>query len=116
MKAIEIISVPVSDQEAAKQFYLTLGFKLLADNPFEQGRWISLALPGQESLSITLVTWFPKFKAGTIRGFVIKTDDLDKEVVRLQQAGIEVGAIDPTPWGRFASVRDPDGNTWSLHE
>lgn len=116
MKAIDIISIPVTDQEAAKQFYLTLGFKLLAETPMEKYRWVQLALPGQESVSITLVTWFPKMKPGCIRGLVIKTDDLDSEVARLTEAGIAVGGVETTPWGRFASVSDPDGNALSLRQ
>jgi predicted enzyme related to lactoylglutathione lyase len=115
MKSIEILSIPVTDQEAAKQFYLRLGFTLLREAPFEAHKWIQLALPGQESVSITLVTWFPELQPGAIRGFVIKTDDLDAEIEQLTAAGIEVGKVDQTPWGRFATVKDPDGNSWSLH-
>jgi len=54
MKSITIISIPVTDQEAAKQFYLKLGFKLMAEAPFDTHKWIQMALPGQE-MSITLV-------------------------------------------------------------
>ena len=116
MKAISIISIPVTDQQAAKQFYLKLGFNLLVEAPFEASKWIQLALPGQEAVSITLVNWFPKLKAGSIQGFVIHVDSMDNEIKELSAKGIEVGNIDETPWGKFASVKDPDGNTWSLHE
>lgn len=117
MKAITIISIPVTDQQAAKQFYLNLGFKLLVEGPFSpEQNWIQMALPGQEALSITLVTWFPELKPGSIRGFVIKIDNMDKEIAELKIKGIEVGKIEKTPWGKFAPVKDPDGNTWSLHE
>ncbi len=117
MKSISIISIPVTDQEAAKQFYLKLGFKLLVEAPFEKGqKWVQLALPGQEAVSITLVTWFPNMPAGSVNGFVIKTDDLNKEIDELTAKGITVGKIDETPWGKFAAVTDPDGNRLSLHE
>ena len=117
MKAITIISIPVTDQEAAKQFYLNLGFKLLVEGPFGPGQnWVQLALPGQEALSITLVTWFPELKPGSIRGFVIDVDNLTDETKELNTKGIEVGKVDETPWGKFAAVKDPDGNAWSLHE
>lgn len=115
MKAIEIISIPVTDQEAAKQFYLQIGFNVVTEAPFENYKWIQMALPGQESVSITLVTWFPELKPGSIRGLVIKTDDLETECERLKAAGIAVGDIDKTPWGKFATVKDPDGNALSLH-
>lgn len=117
MKAISIISIPVTDQQAAKQFYLNLGFKLLVEGPFGPGQnWVQLALPEQEAVTITLVTWFPELKPGSIRGFVIDVDNLADETKQLNGKGIEVGAVDETPWGKFAAVKDPDGNTWSLHE
>ncbi len=116
MKAISIISIPVTDQQAAKEFYLKLGFKLLAEAPFDTHKWIQLALPGQEAVSITLVTWFPNMPAGCINGFVINTDDLTREIEEITAKGITVGKIDQTPWGKFAAVVDPDGNRWSLHQ
>jgi predicted enzyme related to lactoylglutathione lyase len=116
MKAISIISIPVTNQEVAKQFYRKLGFNLPVEAPFETSKWVQLALPGQEAVSITLVNWFAELKAGSIQGFVIHVDSLDNEIQELNAKGIEVGKIDETPWGKFASVKDPDGNTWSLHE
>jgi uncharacterized glyoxalase superfamily protein PhnB len=41
---------------------------------------------------------------------------MDNEIKDLKAKNIEVGKIDETPWGKFAPVTDPDGNTWSLHE
>lgn len=115
MKAITIISIPVTDQQAAKEFYLKLGFDLLVEAPMGESKWVQLALPGQD-VSITLVTWFPELKPGSIRGFVIEIDSIGAAIEELNSKGIEVGKIDQTPWGKFAPVKDPDGNTWSLHE
>ena len=115
MKSIELISIPVTDQQAAKEFYLKFGFTLIVENPFQNGaNWIQLGLPGGGT-SITLVNWFPQLKPGSIAGFVIKCDDLDKTITELTAKGITVGNADKTPWGRFATVKDPDGNAWSLH-
>ena len=116
MKAIEIISIPVTDQARAKAFYLQLGFELLAEAPFEGGnQWIQLGFPGS-SVSITLVTWFDNMPAGCINGLVIKTDDIAQDIEELAAKGISVGKVDQTPWGRFAAVIDPDGNRLSLHQ
>ncbi|TSD67412.1 glyoxalase [Inquilinus sp. KBS0705] len=115
MKTIEILSVPVTDQQRAKDFYLKFGFTLMVENPFQgDSLWIQLGLPGGGT-SITLVNWFPGLKAGTLTGNVIKCDDLDADIERIKAKGIEVGPADKTPWGRFATVKDPDGNAWSLH-
>jgi catechol 2,3-dioxygenase-like lactoylglutathione lyase family enzyme len=116
MKTIEIISIPVTDQARAKEFYLQLGFELIVEAPFEGGQqWVQLGFPGS-AVSITLVTWFENMPAGCINGFVIKTDALAKDIEELTAKGINVGKIDETPWGKFASVTDPDGNRLSLHE
>ena len=44
---VESVSVPVSDQEQAKEFYVdTLGFELLVDNTWREGmRWSEVASP-----------------------------------------------------------------------
>jgi predicted enzyme related to lactoylglutathione lyase len=116
MKSIEIISTPVSDQARAKDFYLKLGFNIIADAPFDGGQqWIQLGFPGSD-VSITLVTWFDNMTPGCINGLVIKTDDIEKEIEKLTANGISVAPIDHTPWGKFAAVSDPDGNRLSLHQ
>lgn len=116
MKSFEIISIPVTDQARAKEFYLKLGFEVIIEAPFERDKkWIQLGFPGSP-VSITLVTWFDNMPAGCINGLVIKTDDLAKEKEALTAKGITVGEIEPTPWGKFASVTDPDGNRLSLHQ
>ncbi|WEK21736.1 MAG: glyoxalase superfamily protein [Candidatus Pedobacter colombiensis] len=116
MKAIEIISIPVTDQIRAKEFYLKLGFKVIVEAPFQgDQKWIQLGLP-DGGVSITLVTWFDNMPAGCINGLVIKTDDLAKDKEELISKGLEVGEIDQTPWGQFMPVVDPDGNRISLHQ
>lgn len=115
MKAIEIISIPVTDQAKAKAFYQQLGFEVVTEAPFgPEQYWIQMAFPGA-AVSITLVTWFPEMTAGSLRGFVVKTDDLDADIRDLTAKGIKLGEVDHTPWGKFLSVKDPDGNTVSLH-
>jgi len=116
MELIEVISVPVSNQEASKQFYLNIGFQLIIEAPMGDGNnWIQLGLPGQAT-SISLVTWIRKMPPGTMQGLVLKTADIEKEVAGLKQKGIEVKDIDNTPWGRFADFYDPDGNGMILRE
>jgi predicted enzyme related to lactoylglutathione lyase len=116
MKTISIISIPVTDQEKAKAFYIQLGFEVLVDAKFNNGQhWIQLSFPGAET-TITLVNWFESMPAGYIRGMVITVDNIEQEVKILTEKGIQVEPIEKTPWGRFASVKDPDGNVLSLHQ
>jgi catechol 2,3-dioxygenase-like lactoylglutathione lyase family enzyme len=116
MKSIEIISIPVTDQQRAKQFYQHLGFEVAVEAPYKDGaKWIQMKFPGG-GVSITLVTWFDNMPAGCIDGLVIKTGHLDKDRQELLDQGVEPAEIDDTPWGRFMAVVDPDGNRISLHE
>jgi catechol 2,3-dioxygenase-like lactoylglutathione lyase family enzyme len=116
MKTIEIISIPVTDQEKSKEFYQNLGFELLVEAPFENGhKWVQLGFPGHDT-SITLVTWFQGMPPGSVHGFVIKTDSLDQDIEEFTAQGIVVGKVEDTPWGRFLSVKDPDGNALSFHQ
>jgi predicted enzyme related to lactoylglutathione lyase len=116
MKSIQLISIPVTDQLRAKEFYLKLGFEIMVEAPFEGDKqWIQLGFPGSD-VSISLVTWFAGMPAGCIDGLVIKTDDIEGDVAMLASKGVAVGSVNKTPWGLFATVPDPDGNQLSLHQ
>jgi len=116
MEFLQVVSVPVSDQQASKEFYLKIGFELITEADMGNGSdWVQLGLPGRET-SISLVTWIKKMPPGSLQGLVFKTGDIEKEVEFLKGKGIAVQDIDPTPWGKFASFYDPDGNGMILHE
>src|SRR6266403_4219261 len=112
MKTVNIISVPVTDPQKSKEFYLKMGLTLV--NEMHMGKdqtWIQLGFPGGGA-NIALVTWFPKMPAGSLQGVTILTDNIEEETKQLNKKGIETGKIDSQPWGKFSSVSDPDGNTW----
>jgi uncharacterized glyoxalase superfamily protein PhnB len=116
--AIEILSIPVTDQQRAREFYeRTLGFKLISDEPFEQGmRWVQLEPPGGGT-NITLVTWFEGLRPGSLTGMVLACEDVDATYDELRARGVTFTAPpEDMPWGRFASLQDPDGNGWLLRQ
>lgn len=116
MQFIEVISVPVTDQAAAKEFYLKIGFEIIVEAPMGDGNtWIQLGLPGQTT-SISLVNWFSTMPAGSMHGLVLHSDDIEKEAAELKAKGVDIRDIDPTPWGKFATFYDPDGNSLILRE
>ena len=116
MKFLEVISVPVSDQEVSKQFYLKIGFEIITEAPMGNGNnWVQLGIPGQTT-SITLVNWFTQMQPGGLAGVVIKSEDIEKEVAEFKAKGVNIKDIDPTPWGKFATFYDPDGNSFILRE
>ena len=109
---VQLLSVPVSDQDRARDFYVdTLGFELIADTQMGPGmRWVQVAPKGGQT-SITLVTWFGTMPAGSLKGLVLETDDLDAEIAALATRGLTIdGGAQQAPWGRFATFDDPDGN------
>ncbi|MBS1602562.1 MAG: VOC family protein [Bacteroidetes bacterium] len=107
MKTAEIIMIPVTDQQKAKAYYLSLGFRVIAEAPDGHGGvWLQMGLPG-ESTSLSLARF---------HGIIFQTEDIGSEVDGLRSKGIEVGKIDDTPWGKFAWLKDPDGNGLCLHQ
>ncbi|WP_346231903.1 VOC family protein [Parafrigoribacterium mesophilum] len=109
---VQLLSIPVSDQDRARAFYVdTLGFSLVMDTMMGPDmRWVMVAPPGAET-AITLVTWFPTMPAGTLKGLVLETDDLDGDLARLAEHGVRpANGIEEAPWGRFVQFDDPDGN------
>lgn len=112
---LQVVSVPVRDQDTAKRFFRdVLGFTELADTPMGEGmRWVQLGLPDAQT-SITLVTWFPTLPPGSLKGVVLATGDLDAAYAELSGKGLALSPIESAPWGRFATFDDPDGNGFVL--
>lgn len=113
---VKLLSVPVSDQDRAKDFYVDiLGFTLIADNPMGPGqRWVQVG-PGMSTgggaTSLTLVTWFETMPPGSLKGLVLETDDLDGDVRTLVERGLSIpDGIQEEMWGRYVTFDDPDGN------
>jgi catechol 2,3-dioxygenase-like lactoylglutathione lyase family enzyme len=119
VSSLEVVSVPVSDQERAKQFYAgTLGFTVETDSNFgESMRWVMLRPPGGGTC-ITLVTWFDSMPAGSLNGTVLGCDDLDKTLADLTARGLVFAEaeVQEAPWGRWKTFTDPDGNGWVLQQ
>ena len=109
---VQVISIPVSDQDRARDFYVdALGFRVLSDTAIGPDmRWLMLGLDGSPT-TLTLVTWFPSMPAGSLRGLVLETDDLEGDEARLRGLGIvSSNGIEDAPWGRYIQIADPDGN------
>lgn len=116
MEFLEVVSIPVSDQETSKAFYQKIGFEIIIESDMGNGsKWVQLGLPGQTT-SVTLVNWFAKSTPGSMHGLVVRSNDIEKEVEDLRAKGVEIEKIDPTPWGKFATFYDPDGNSLTLRQ
>ena len=99
--------VPVKDRHKAKEFYIKLGFEVLIEATDPHGEaWIQMGLPNSNT-TISLAGF---------QGIICETDDIDSNIQEYELKGIEVGKIDQTPWGKFAWLKDLDGNSLCLHQ
>jgi catechol 2,3-dioxygenase-like lactoylglutathione lyase family enzyme len=107
MKQIEIVMLPVKDRNESKKFYEKLGFTTLVQSQDAHGDpWIQVGFPDQPT-TISLAGF---------HAIICRTDNIEKEIEAIKAKGIDVGKIDITPHGKFAWVKDPDGNGICLRE
>ena len=112
------VSVPVSDQEQAKEFYVdTLGFELQLDNSWREGMLWSEVSPQNSATSLMLVSWSACMLPSMYRVIVVATDDIWAIHDELLAKGLDF-ELPPTetPRGTQAMFRDPDGNPLMLWE
>ena len=109
---LRVVSIPVADQDRARDFYVrVLGFELRREASFGDGQqWLEVAPPGAQT-ALTLVTWFPSMPAGSLQGLAIGVRVVDAASAEHSEGGWACeGPPQDAPWGRFATFRDPDGN------
>jgi catechol 2,3-dioxygenase-like lactoylglutathione lyase family enzyme len=120
--SITLVTVPVTDQDRAKAFYVdTLGFTVKFDyvmSTEEAGaagpgkRWLMLTPPGGGT-DITLVTWFGDTSPPGSAKLSIGCDDADATHAELTARGVKASdTVEDAPWGRWFGIDDPDGNNW----
>ena len=135
---LEVVVVPVSDIDRAKQFYERLGWRLDADLAVEDGyRVVQLTPPGS-GCSIIFGEGVTSTAPGSLQGLQLSVYDIDEARADLTARGVDVseafhdatgifhhagteGRVSgPAPehadYGSFAAFSDPDGNGWLLQE
>jgi catechol 2,3-dioxygenase-like lactoylglutathione lyase family enzyme len=117
MMQLSIVSLAVADQPRAQRFYVeVLGCKLQSEHDTHDGRhWSILQLPAG-STRIALIAPSEIMPAGSSKGLILKTLDIDNVRMRLIERGLVIGEASTTSWGRYAAFHDPDGNGWILAE
>jgi catechol 2,3-dioxygenase-like lactoylglutathione lyase family enzyme len=138
----EIVVIPVSDADRAKEFYVRLGWRLDAD--FDNGkdfRVIQLTPPGS-GCSVIFGRNVTGAAPGSAQGLYLIVSDLAEARAELLGRGVTISEVfhnegvyagpdEPYLFGRvrvsgpdpqhqsyrsFASFSDPDGNGWLLQE
>jgi len=134
---LEVIAIPVSDADRAKEFYAGLGWRLDADLAAgDDFRIVQLTPPGSDC-SIQFGTGITSAVPGSAQGLYLVVSDIEAARAALVAGGVEVSEVfhegapggrfnphgrvsGPAPehasYGSFVSFSDPDGNGWLLQE
>jgi catechol 2,3-dioxygenase-like lactoylglutathione lyase family enzyme len=114
---LELISVPVSDVDRAKAFYVEqVGFNADHDHRVsEELRFVQLTPPGS-ACSISIGEGLTEAEPGSVQGLQLVVADIEAAQADLRGRGLDVGEVQRFPWGAFVFFRDPDGNGWAVQE
>ena len=114
---LELVSIPVTDVDRAKAFYVDqVGFNADHDHVVSDTlRFVQLTPPGS-ACSIVLGTGITEMAPGSQQGVQLVVADVEAVQAHLRERGVETTEIDDQPWGRFIFFSDPDGNGWSIQE
>ena len=136
---LEVIVLPVSDVDRAKEFYVGLGWRLDADIARgEEFRVVQLTPPGS-ACSIQFGTNVTTAAPGSTQSTYLVVVDIEIARAELLAHGAEVSEVfhesaggarfepvadgrapgrapEHATYGSFATFRDPDGNGWLLQE
>jgi catechol 2,3-dioxygenase-like lactoylglutathione lyase family enzyme len=114
---LELINVPVSDVERAKEFYVEkAGFNLDHDHTVsDEVRFLQVTPKGSPT-SISIGKGLSDGEPGSVQGLQLVVTDIEAAHAELSGRGVEVGDVQDFPWGRFVFFKDPDGNGWAIQE
>ena len=135
---LEVVVVPVSDVDKAKDFYTGLGWRLDADFTTDETFRVVQVTPTGSACSVIFGTGLTSAAPGSTQGLHLIVSDIEaaraefaahgvdvSEVFHdaggvLHHAGTEGRVAGPDPerksYASFASFSDPDGNGWVLQE
>ena len=133
---LEVVTIPVSDVDRAKRFYLRMGWRLDAD--FAHGDWrIVQVTPPGSACSFFVGKGITKATPGSVQGLLLMVDDVDaaraelRRIRRRRQRGVPFrgrhafhrdartrarAGSERRSYSTFLSFDDPDGNGWVLQE
>ena len=137
---VEVVVIPVSDADRAKEFYGSLGWRLDADFLFDNGFRVVQFTPPGSGCSVQFGKNITSAAPGSAQGLYLVVSDIQAARDGLVARGVEVSEVfhagtpgaqfqpdgtsgrvsalapDHTSYGSFATFSDPDGNGWLLQE
>ena len=124
---LEVIVLPVSDVDRAKEFYTErVGFGLDVDHRDGDFRVVQMTPPGS-GCSITVGTGLSASEPGSVKGLQLVVKDIDAARVELVDRGVDVTPVRHMDsgqwidghggdWNSFMFFDDPDGNSWTVQQ
>jgi catechol 2,3-dioxygenase-like lactoylglutathione lyase family enzyme len=136
----EVVVIPVSDVDRAKEFYGRLGWRLDADFRFDNGFRVVQFTPPGSGCSIQFGAMITPAAPGSAQGLYLIVSDIEAARGELMDRDIKVSEVfhaatpgaqfqpdgtsgrvgGPAPdhgtYRSFATFSDPDGNGWLLQE
>ena len=134
---LEVVVIPVSDVDRAKDFYVGLGWRLDADAADDHGFRIVQTTPPGSDCSIQFGSKLTSASPGSAQSLYLVVSDVEAARDGIAALGVAVSEVfhegslgdrfdpdarlagaagDRATYGSFASFSDPDGNTWLLQE
>jgi catechol 2,3-dioxygenase-like lactoylglutathione lyase family enzyme len=125
--ALEVVNLPVSDIDRAKDFYLSLGWRFDIDLDVSDDFRIVQMTPPHSHCSIQFGKGRTTAEPGSAQGMFLVVDDIDAARDDLISRGVQVSEVqvarppgsDPDGGRSYfaqATFSDPDGNGYILQE
>jgi catechol 2,3-dioxygenase-like lactoylglutathione lyase family enzyme len=137
---LEVVVIPVSDVDRAKEFYGRLGWRLDADFAFDNAFRVVQFTPPGSGCSIQFGSKITSATPGSAQGTYLIVTDVQAARDELASHGVDVSDVfhpetpgaqfqtddrsgrvtgpapDHASYSSFATFSDPDGNGWLLQE
>ena len=135
---LEVVVLPVSDVDRARDFYRALGWRLDADFAVDEAFRVVQMTPAGSACSIIFGTGITSAAPGSAQGLQLVVSDIDGARTELTAHGAKVSevfhdaagvfhhagtqarvagpATDHKTYGSWVSFADPDGNSWFVQE
>ena len=116
---IELIFVPVTDVDRARDFYVDkVGFHLDMDVRVDENiRFVQLT-PVSSACSIAFGEGIggDAMSPGMQDSIQVVVPNAEAARQDLLSRGVEASEVEVLAWGSFTGFKDPDGNTWTIQE
>ena len=130
---LEVVVIPVTDVDRAKQFYAILGWRLDADFPFDNGFRVVQFTPPGSGCSVQFGAKITTAAPGSAQGLYLVVSDIEAARGELVARGVDVSGVfhagapgaqfqpeggsgrlnglapDHASYGSYAVFADPDG-------